>query len=94
MLSSIGKAALARPFRIMLPTALLTTIAWALSQAGLFAVTRRADSDWVRNQYIVPSGSISAALTALVKAQVKTWSKGDDNYDKNQVCQDQMRGYS
>lgn len=86
MLSSIAKGALARPFRIILPTAILTTIAWFLCQLNAYAITQRTDASWIRDQYVAPSPSFWRAISDLVHAQVDTWTKGYDVYDQNQVC--------
>jgi peptidoglycan/LPS O-acetylase OafA/YrhL len=85
MRSSIAKAALNRPFRIMLPTMLLTTIAWLLTQLGAFRLSSVVDSAWIRDQYAYPSASMAGALEDLLSAQLSTWTKGDDTYDKVQV---------
>jgi hypothetical protein len=85
MRSSIAKAALNRPFRIMLPTMLLTTIAWLLTQLGAFRLSSVVDSAWIRDQYAYPSASMAGALGDLLSAQLSTWTKGDDTYDKVQV---------
>lgn len=86
MLSSIAKGALARPFRLILPTAILTTIGWFLCQVNAYAITPRTDASWIRDQYVAPSPTLGRAIVDLVNAQIDTWTKGFDVYDMNQVC--------
>ena len=44
--TSIGKSALRRVPRLVLPAALATTIIWFLTQFGVFLVAKRCDSWW------------------------------------------------
>jgi hypothetical protein len=86
MLSSLAKSALARPFRIMLPTTILTTIAWFFCQINAYAITPRTDDGgWIRDQYVAPSPTMGRAVIDLMYAHMDTWTRAYDVYDMNQV---------
>jgi len=82
--TGIARSALARSGRLILPTAIATTITWFIAQINGYHMTRHVDATWIRQGWHGQSPSFFAALKSLAKAQVETWTTGWNEYDGTQ----------
>ncbi|RKU43111.1 hypothetical protein DL546_004771 [Coniochaeta pulveracea] len=82
--ASIGKSALRRVPRLVLPAAIATTIIWFLTQFGVFLVAKRCDSWWAGATSPDATPYLGRAIMSLVNNIVSTWTRGKNDYDGNQ----------
>ncbi|OIW26983.1 hypothetical protein CONLIGDRAFT_493802 [Coniochaeta ligniaria NRRL 30616] len=82
--TSIGKSALRRVPRLVLPAALATTIIWFLTQFGIFLVAKRCDSWWAGATSPDATPYLGDSVKSLINSIVSTWAHGTNDYDGNQ----------
>jgi hypothetical protein len=82
--ASIGKSALRRVPRLVLPAALATTIIWFLTQFGVFLVAKRCDSWWAGATSPNATPYLGESIKSLISNIVTTWTRGENAYDGNQ----------
>ena len=84
-LSAIGKSALRRVPRLVLPTSILLVILWVLINMGAFEVARHCDSYWAKltSPPRVPM-SFTDALRDLIYNLTITWTLGWNRFESNQ----------
>ena len=88
-LVGLASSAFRRPWRLMLPTTLITIVIWLMTQLGFFALGRRCAAFWMRDTSPEINPSWLGAVYQLFQNIYVTWrgSPGDSNvYDKNQWC--------
>lgn len=83
-LTTVAKSAFRRVPRLVLPTIVITLIAWTLCQLGAFEVAKHSDSFYMADSSPVRSPDIKTALFALQKNLISTWTTGHDDYDDHQ----------
>lgn len=82
--ASIGKSALRRVPRLVLPAALATAIVWFLAQFGVFLVAKRCDSWWAGATSPDATPYLGQSIMSLLNNIVSTWTHGKNDYDGNQ----------
>jgi hypothetical protein len=83
-LASVGRSALRRVPRLVLPAALATTGVWLLAQLGVFGVAKRCDSWWAGATSPDATPHLGEAVKSLIDNVVSTWTQGKNEYDGNQ----------
>ncbi|KAJ5793683.1 hypothetical protein N7457_000282 [Penicillium paradoxum] len=83
-LEALSSGAFRRKGRLVVPAALVTVLAWALCQLGVFQLGRRVDAYWLRATSPKPSPSLSTAIADLVQQVAGTWIYGENAYDQPQ----------
>ncbi len=83
--ASMGKSALRRIPRLVLPSAIATALIWTLSQLGAFQIAKHCDSWWIgaTSPDQVPM-FLGDAVKNLISNIVTTWVVGMNDYDGNQ----------
>ncbi|OAA66607.1 Acyltransferase 3 [Niveomyces insectorum RCEF 264] len=81
---SMGKSALRRVPRLVLPAAVATTIVWFACQLGAFYVAKHCDSWWIRETGPARLAGLVPAVRHLLLSLVGTWTYGGNQYDANQ----------
>ncbi|EEQ32404.1 hypothetical protein McanMca71_007428 [Microsporum canis] len=80
-LTNLARSTFTRSGRLMVPTAIATTIAWALCHMGAFSISQRADASWIRATTPAPSTGFAEAFGNLLKTLVFFWHTGASVYD-------------
>ncbi|KAK2863671.1 hypothetical protein FQN49_004103 [Arthroderma sp. PD_2] len=80
-LTNLAKSTFTRSGRLMVPTAIATTIAWALCHMGAFSIAQRADASWIRATSPAQSANFAEAFGNLIKTLVFFWHTGSSVYD-------------
>lgn len=83
-LTTVAKSAFRRVPRLVLPTIIITVIAWFLCQLGAFQVAKHTDSYYIRESSPVKSANVKVALFDLQRNLINTWITGHDDYDDHQ----------
>lgn len=82
--TSMGKSALRRVPRLILPAAFATTLAWAACELGANYVAAHCDSWWIRETSPKPMPNLWLAVRSLFNNIIGTWVQGLNGYDANQ----------
>lgn len=81
---SMGKSALRRVPRLVLPAAFATFLTWLACELGANHVSAHCDSWWIRETGPTPIPNLWRALVSLVNNIIGTWVAGGNHYDANQ----------
>jgi len=81
MFNGVSKSAFRRVPRLILPTAIATTITWFFCQFGVFQVAEKADSWWLNFSAPRMTPYIGEAIYSLLLEMIMTWSRGWNMYD-------------
>jgi len=77
---NLASSALRRSARLVLPTTVATIASWTICQLGGFRLGRACEADWIKNTSPEPSVSIGAAVAALFRNILSTWTSGANQY--------------
>lgn len=80
---SIGRSALRRVPRLVLPTAIITLIIWFFAQFGAFKIAKHCDSFWAGATSPDVPRTMWGSVKDLVTNLVVTWTWGHNRYDGN-----------
>jgi Acyltransferase family len=81
MFNGVSRSAFRRVPRLILPTAIATTITWFFCQFGVFQVAEKADSWWLNFSAPRMTPYIGEAIYSLLLEMIMTWSRGWNMYD-------------
>ncbi|KAL1886047.1 hypothetical protein Cpir12675_006893 [Ceratocystis pirilliformis] len=81
---SMGKSALRRIPRLVIPTSIATIMIWVFAQLGVFHVAAHTNSNWLRDTAPQVSPYLGDSLMSLTKNLIMTWTHGANIYDANQ----------
>lgn len=82
--TSVGRSALRRPARLILPATIALMISWLMAQIGAFTVAKRSDSWWCRDTSPTLENSFWKEVIRLAGNFVSTWTMGHMEYDDQQ----------
>ncbi|KAI9797693.1 MAG: hypothetical protein M1833_005354 [Piccolia ochrophora] len=80
-LSTVAKSAIRRTPRLVLPTTIVTIIAWFLTQLGAYKVAKGSDSGFLWFSSPLPSPTYVEAVWGLIRNIIGTWTIGQNDYD-------------
>ncbi|KIH86850.1 Acyltransferase family protein [Sporothrix brasiliensis 5110] len=81
---SMGKSALRRVPRLILPAAFATFLTWLACELGAYHTAAHCDSWWIRATGPTPIPDFWRALRSLLNSVIATWTHGGNEYDANQ----------
>ncbi|EPE08172.1 acyltransferase family protein [Ophiostoma piceae UAMH 11346] len=81
---SMGKSALRRVPRLILPAAFATFLTWLACELGAYNVAAHCDSWWIRETGPKPIPSLWRGIRSLINNILATWTAGGNQYDANQ----------
>lgn len=81
---SMGKSALRRVPRLILPAAIATILVWFACEMGAFHIAKHCDSWWIRETGPSPASSFGHAIRSVINNVIGTWTYGGNQYDANQ----------
>lgn len=83
-LSSMGRSALRRVPRLVLPAAIATFVICIYAQLGAFEIAHRCDSWWIHSTSPERRPGILSAAANAVYSIVTTWTRSANEYDGSQ----------
>lgn len=81
---SMGKSALRRVPRLILPAAFATFLTWLACELGAYNTAAHCDSWWIRETGPKPIPNFWRAIRSLFNNVIGTWTQGGNRYDANQ----------
>lgn len=82
-LTSIGKSAFRRVPRLVLPSAIITVIMWAMCEMGMFEIAKHGESWWTATSSPTRKPFLES-IKYLIYETVSTWTRGSNAFDNNQ----------
>lgn len=79
--NGLAKSAFRRTPRLILPTAIATTLSWFFCQFGVYRVAEKADSWWLNFSAPRMTPYIGGAIYSLLYEMITTWTRGWNMYD-------------
>ena len=83
-LETLGKSAVRRPPRLIMPATIALVLAWFFAQIGAFEVAHRSDSHWLRRSVPTNIGGLDAEIPRLIRNFQRSWSGANNEYDDHQ----------
>lgn len=84
--AGLASSTFRRPWRLFLPTTIMTLISWCMMRLGFYTSARRCASGWITDTTPPYIPDIWASIIDLFQNLLSTWHTGVNNYDKNQWC--------
>ncbi|CAK7213322.1 hypothetical protein SBRCBS47491_001766 [Sporothrix bragantina] len=83
-LKSMGKSALRRSPRLILPATIATFLTWLACELGAYHTAAHCDSWWIKETGPKPIANFWHAVRSLINNVIGTFTYGGNQYDANQ----------
>lgn len=84
--AGLASSTFRRPWRLFLPTTIMTLISWGMMRLDFYSSARRCSSGWISDTTPPYIPNVWASIVDLGQNLFSTWHTGVNNYDKNQWC--------